>query len=162
MIGRFRRFALDIQHRRAGAVDVIMLTWNPEVWDAWDPPYEQAVAATSRGDVAPSRWSVANRVNIPIGSDAWFLLQGKERGLLGHGVVTSEPFPDRHYADPSRRSHYVIVGFDRLLNREDRIPIEVLKTEASSVKWNSFRSSGMSISPEGARELERVWERHAR
>jgi hypothetical protein len=143
-------------------VEAIMLTWNPDVWNAWDPPYEEAVAATSRGNVVPSRWSVANRVNIPVGADAWFLLQGRQRGLLGHGVVTSEPFRDRHYVDPTWRSSYVMVDFDRLLSLEDRIPIEVLRTEAPSVKWNSFRSSGMSISPEGSLELERVWERHGR
>ena len=143
-------------------MEAIMLTWNPEVWDAWDPPYPEAVTLTASGAVLRGRWSVANRVNIAVGTEAWFLLQGRQRGLLGHGVVVSEPFRDRHYADPSQTSTYVWVNFDWLLDIADRLPIEVLTAEVPSVRWNSFRSSGMTIPAQGAQELERIRERYSR
>lgn len=139
--------------------DVVILGWNPKKWDAWDPPYEEAVKATHRGEVLPARWSVAARRNIAPGTEVFLLLQGKRRGLVGHGVTSDWPFPAPHYSEPDRTTNYVPLEWDALLPLESRIPREVLELEVPDFKWRSVYSSGWPMSDQAAADLRALWSR---
>jgi hypothetical protein len=83
----------------------IVLGWNPHVWNGWD--YDLILDEVTRSGHGARRWSVGNHVNIPTGVDAWLYRQGRsEAGVIGHGIVTSEPYVREHYADPTRTSHW--------------------------------------------------------
>lgn len=135
----------------------IILTWNLDKWNDWEPAYDEATALTSTQRPVQARWSVARRRNIQIGTDAYLLLQGRIRGLVGHGTVISSPFTDAHYALPGRVTNYVDVRWDRLLPIEDRLLISDLQADVPDFDWRHVLSSGWTVPPSAEPQLQRLW-----
>lgn len=90
----------------SGAIEGILLAWNRALWDGWEETYEGAVNITMSGAAYATRWSVGSRVDVAVGAHAWLLRQGGPYGLLGHGVVMSEPFEGEHFAKAGHTSRY--------------------------------------------------------
>jgi 5-methylcytosine-specific restriction protein A len=88
------------------------------------------------------------------------LLQGKQRGLIGHGVVTSEPWPDKHFDGSGRTTNFVDVSFDALLPLSARIQPEVLTDEVPDVAWRYIFSSGTTITPSAEADVWDLWAGH--
>ena len=138
----------------------IVLTWNPAEWDRWKPSYDWAVDRVERMGRLVDRWSVAHRVNIDPGAEAYLLRQGTDHGVVGHGLVTSSPSPDEHFNDPSRTINYVDLEWDRLLPLSEIIPREALEAEVPGFNWRQgARSSGNSLSEAAQDQLAQLWER---
>lgn len=140
----------------------IVLTWNPDEWDHWSPSYDSAVDDVRREGQQRDRWSVANRVNIEPGTEAYLLRQGADHGLVGHGLVTSSPYPDARFNDPSTTTNYVDLVWDRLLPVSDMITRDLLEAEVPGFKWRQgARNSGNALSDQAEDQLARLWEREA-
>ncbi len=138
----------------------IILGWNPQRWNGWTPSYAALVPTVSPTRPLPGSWTVGRRVNIPVGAHAWLLLQGRQRGLVGHGLVTRSPYPGPHDRDPARTTNYIDVAWDGLLSLDERIEPHVLKTEASAVAWDYVFSSGIGVPPAAESQVHQVWQRH--
>ncbi|MBV1779049.1 hypothetical protein KRR55_07990 [Paeniglutamicibacter sp. ABSL32-1] len=139
----------------------MLLTWNPKYWskEQWVPHYDKAVDRTLRDEPVTTTWSVGQKTEIKRYTEVWLHLQGSgDRGLIGHGLVHSEPFVEEHFFFESQLSHhYAEIIFVDLWPWEDRIDIEELKVECPSIPWNSIRQSGFSLAPEQADELRKAW-----
>lgn len=139
----------------------IILGWNPQRWNGWTPSYAALVPTVSPHRTLAGSWTVGRRVNIPVGAHAWLLLQGRQRGLVGHGVVTRAPYPGPHDRDPTLTTNYVDVAWDGLLPVEGRVEPHVLKTEAPGVAWDYVFSSGTGVPAGAEAQVHQVWHRHA-
>lgn len=140
----------------------IILTWNPAEWDRWNPSYESAVVEVRLKGQLRDSWSVAHRVNIDPGTEAYLLRQGADHGLVGHGLVTSSPFPGPRFNDPSATTNYVDLVWDRLLPLSDMITRDMLEAEVPGFNWRQgARSSGNTVSDAADDQLARLWEREA-
>lgn len=135
----------------------IILAWNPDRWNAWN--YTSVVEQVSESGQYLGQWSVGRRRSVPAGADVWLLLQGRRgRGLLGHGtVISEEPFPGPHFADPGTSSMLVRIAFDSLLVRGDQIAPEVLKEAVPEVRWDGVRGSGLTINPSAESKVRDLW-----
>lgn len=134
----------------------IILGWNPGIWNGWN--YADVVAKVAERGSYPDTWSVGRFRNIPVGSDAWLLLQGSQgRGLIGHGVVLSEPAPGEHYAEPDKTTMYVNVEFDALLPLGEQIEPAVLKQTVPGVPWDAMFESGRTVAPSEETKLRVLW-----
>lgn len=138
----------------------VILGWNPQRWDGWTPSYAALVPGVSPDSPLAGSWTVGRRVNIPVGADAWLLLQGKRRGLVGHGLVTRSPYPGPHDQDPARTTNYVDVAWDGLLPLEERIEPHVLRSEASGVAWDYVFTSGTGVPAGAEAQVCELWQRH--
>jgi hypothetical protein len=138
----------------------IILGWNPLRWNGWDPSYDEVAKRVEAVERVQARWSVANRVNIDVGTDAWLLLQGRERGLIGRAVVTTTPFLDVHYGDPAKTLNYVEVLWRSLLPLSDRITPDILEAEAPGVGWNHVYGSGKPVPGRAESAVHDMWRRH--
>lgn len=135
----------------------ILLGWNPQRW-AWHD-YDEWAAQVRRHGKRRDTWSVGRRVNIAAGSDAWLLLQGKHRGLIGRAIVRSEPYEDRHFSDPAKTANYVEIDWLSLLPIPDRIPPFVLNAEAPGVPWDHVYESGRSVPTKSEAAVHSLWQR---
>jgi hypothetical protein len=143
-------------------VATFLLVWNPDSWPWPDSDYESTVAATDAGRATPGRWSVGRRRHgIVRGDRAYLVRQHRDRGLVGGGEFTSEIYEDEHWNQSGRNTTYADLSWELLLPAEDRIPIEVLKAEVPGVSWDRLQGSGVLVSDEAARQLERLWGTYA-
>ena len=141
----------------------MILGWNRDKWDGWATPYEDIAAAMQ--DPAfryRCQWSVGARRGVTIGTDAWLLRQGRIRGLIGHGVVLTEPVEDTHFTDPHRTRQYVEVEFDSLLDESEVIPPDVLRMVVPEVAWGAQYQSGNSVPPAAEDRLMQLWSETSR
>lgn len=145
----------------------IVLVWDPEHWDRWNyPAIVDQVAATG---LHMERWDVGRHRNIPAGTEAWLLLQGRHGpGLIGHGVVVSaqpgpeQPEPAPHSAEsskaePGKTAMPVIVAFDALLPLGDQIDLDVLKGAAPEVLWDGAHGSVLAVEPAEEPKIRALW-----
>ena len=135
----------------------VILGWNRSLWDGWDETYEGVVNMLMAGATYKTRWSVGHRRDLAPGTDAWLLRQGGPYGLLGHGVVASEPFEEAHFARPGETSRYVDVEFDVLVNEEDILRRDELEREVPEVAWRHQFQSGNRVAADANARLRRLW-----
>ncbi|MDN4645767.1 HNH endonuclease [Arthrobacter sp. PsM3] len=135
----------------------IILGWNPDRWNDWN--YAEVVERVAATGVHLERWSVGRHRNISAGTDAWLLLQGDHgRGLIGHGIVVSkQPEPGPHYAEPGKTAMFVQVAFDVLLPMGDQITPEILKEAVPAVPWGSVFGSGHAVEPSEEANIRALW-----
>ena len=142
-------------------MSAIILGWNPEK-SGFGIDYADVITHVDRTGSYPTRWSVANRVKIPVNSDAWLLLQGGQgRGLLGHATVRSAPYPDQHYADHTVTVNYVEVEFDSLLPKNAAIEPSLLEQKVPGVGWRQVYSSGYRVPASEELPLRELWAQHS-
>lgn len=140
--------------------DGILLGWNRDLWDEWPDSYEGVVNRLMAGGRYTYRWSVGRRLEVTPGADTWLLRQGGPYGILGHGIVVSEPFEDAHFARPGETSRYVDVEFDVLLNEEDILPRDLLEAFIPEISWRSHYTSGNRVFAPANARLKQLWTEH--
>lgn len=139
----------------------MVLTWNPQRWDFAPGEYDSYVEQTQR--VAPSAvrysWSAGRRQHgVVIGERAFMLRQGADRrGIVGSGVVASEPYGAPHWDGSGRETLFVDVDWDRFVDVDDRVPTEALLERVPSVPWNYLFASGAPLSDSAVRAVESLW-----
>ncbi len=140
---------------------VLLLTWNPEAWPWIERDVEAARVAS--GESMTLRWSSGNTRNIPVGTRAFILKQGKEpRGLVASGWTTREPFEQPHW-DPPRAAagetaFYVEIAPD-VVASVATAPIDP-RTAAgplATVNW-AIPASGTSLVGPVAEAVEALWQ----
>lgn len=146
-----------------------LLTWNPDKW-SWED-FGQSVLATDGDGVIGERWSTGVRTSgIRIGDIVFLLRQGKRgRGIVGSGQATdftgdSAPdddiiYTDSHWDGSAATSNYVDVIWDRLVESDDRLPVEELEKDFPAQHW-APNGSGTQIRPEIVDALEARWSSH--
>ncbi|MGE0558015.1 MAG: HNH endonuclease [Burkholderiales bacterium] len=121
---------------------------------------ENLAALAKRGFV-DSRWSCGITKRIDVDDRVFLLRQGREpRGIMASGVSRSKPYLDDHWDDNrSDKALYIKARLDVLLDPESDgvLPLSNLRDGAlGRVNWRT-QSSGISIAPEAAEELEKRW-----
>jgi 5-methylcytosine-specific restriction protein A len=149
----------------------IILVWDPERWNRWNYPAAVDQVAATGLHVEP--WDAGPDRNIPAGTEAWLLLQGRRRrGLIGHGVVVSappgpahpgpaQPNPGPPHAVPGERAIPVTVAFDALLPlgdqiEGDHIDVDVFK-EAAAAHRDGTHGAALSVEPSEEANIRALW-----
>lgn len=138
-----------------------LLTWNPKKW-SWDNLAELASHVARTGSL-DDRWSCGGRKNIDPGDRVFLLRQGPDRpGLIASGWATSGVVEDDHWEDRElrhrRKARYVHVQWDMLRENSVITREELLRPPFEAVNWDT-QSSGISVEPETAKQLEQEWGR---
>lgn len=140
-----------------------LLTWKPTRWHWHDLADEVHEVGTT--GYCDSRWSSGRTKKIVPGDRLFLLRQGSDRpGIMASGWATSYVLEDAHFdvERPNDTALYVDARFDALLDPDST---ELLRREdlhtghLASVNWNS-QSSGITIPPAAAAELEARWAAH--
>lgn len=137
----------------------VILGWNPSERYRWD--YRAAVEHVARSGWFLQRWSVGHALDIRSGTEAWLLVQGRTdagTGLIGHGVVMSEPYAAVPPGEREDAGWHVSVAFDALLPLGEQIRPGAISHSVPGVDWRDLTlRSGMDL-PLGAEPgLRRLW-----
>lgn len=142
-------------------VNLFLLTWNPTKWKYPDRTYQSEVRRTATGQEIRSQWSVGNRTTgIRRGDLALLVRQHDQRGIVGHGRFTSQVFQEPHWDDSQRTANYARWRIDKLVDVEDRLPVELLKREVPEIAWDRLQGSGVKVAADVAERLSELWDEH--
>lgn len=142
-----------------------LFVWNPNKWSQWtDPnnePYiEKNIEELKNTGKVTLMWSCRSHKSIRPGDRAFLARVGSTpRGIFASGKVVSEPFLSQHWSGDDKDVPRVLIEFDTLLNpeKEPILTVDNLdKGNLSKQTWTP-QSSGISIRPEVADELEEEW-----
>ena len=142
-----------------------LFVWNPNKWHQWtDPnnePYiEKNIEELKNTGKVTLMWSCRSHKSIRPGDRAFLARVGSTpRGIFASGKVVSEPFLSQHWSGEDKDVPRVLIEFDTLLNpeKEPILTVDNLdKGNLSKQTWTP-QSSGISIKPEAADELEEEW-----
>ena len=140
-------------------VAAVLLGWNPNAWDRWD--YRAAVEQVAQSGRFLQRWSVGRALDVRPGTEAWLLVHGSTdagTGLIGHGVVVSEPYADTPLGDPDHAGWHVTVAFDALLPLGEQIRPEAISQAVPGMAWRDVTARpGMDLPPGAEPGLRRLW-----
>jgi 5-methylcytosine-specific restriction protein A len=138
-----------------------LFTWNPKKW-SWDDLPQAVYDANAEGRYH-NCWSCAAIRQVSVGDRAFLMRLGvAPKGLMGSGVIVSEPFEAPHWNPERARQgdtdYQVGIIFDALSD----LPImgEEQLTSGSLGKHHWFpQNSGTQIPEDIALELETEWSR---
>lgn len=139
-------------------MDALILGWDINAWNRWD--YDAVVEQVAQTGQYLDRWRIDGRWNAGPGTEAWLLLQGTgdaDTGLIGHGVVMSEPFQAAG-AGSVAAEWCVTVAFDALLPIGEQLRAGTLGAAVPGVPWDTaVRRAGMVLPPSAEPGLRRLW-----
>ncbi|MGF9646363.1 HNH endonuclease [Pseudarthrobacter oxydans] len=137
----------------------VILGWNFNRRNGWD--YRAAVEQVAESGRSLQRWSAGDNRNILTGTEAWLLLQGGSdacAGLIGHGVVFSEPYESVPSGDADAPGCYVSVVFDALLPLGEQIRPAALSAAVPAIPWDDAqRCSSLAVPPGAEPDLRQLW-----
>ena len=151
----------SVKAARTPAKNTFLFTWNPNKWKWEDLP--QAVYEANAEGRYLGRWSCGVTRDITPGDRAFLMRLGEPpKGIMGSGIVVSEPFEDIHWdterAAKGDKVDRVEILFD-VLSDLPIIPEEILAS-GQLAEHNWFpQASATRIPPEVADQLERLWSR---
>lgn len=145
---------------------VFVLTWNPTVFHIDDADLDATVSLTANSGVEAASWATGSRKSgIYPGDHVVLLRQQSERGIIAHGLATSEIWQGPHFNDDEADANYVDLIWTEWVATDDRLPVEDLRAIASRTNWNAIRGAGIKLPEEDAVALLAAWEsmtgRHA-
>ncbi|MEL1246315.1 hypothetical protein AAEO56_18730 [Flavobacterium sp. DGU11] len=130
-----------------------LFAWNPDKWK-W-PELKQDIAELKATGVFVDSWSCASHRSIRISDKAYIIKLGKEpRGIMGSGFVSSEPFTDEDWQGKQRIR--VLINFEILIDpyKSPILPMDILESGSLAAQHWTTQSSGISIKPGVAADLE--------
>jgi 5-methylcytosine-specific restriction protein A len=134
----------------------IILGWNPDRWN--DGDYAAAVAECQEAGQVLDNWAVDRHLSIVPGMECWLFLQPTPgRGLLGHGIVISEPVAPPHSSAEARPKGHIRISFDALHPLGNQVPPAILEAAVPGVPWEHISSSGTMINPVDEPRIRSVW-----
>ena len=135
----------------------VILGWNPTGPARWD--YRAAVDLVAESGRYLQRWSADQPLNVTAGTEAWLFVQGSSdagTGLIGHGVVMSEPYQTLPGDSPAE--WHVSILFDALLPLGEQVRQDALRAAAPGIPWGEAMNRP-SVAVPGHEEpgLRRLW-----
>jgi len=120
----------------------------------WD--YQIVVERVAESGRAIARWCLEHRPDVSPGTEAWLLLHGSNEagsGLIGHGVVASEPYQPAGAGD-----WFIAVTFDALLPLGEQIRPGVVADALPGDHWPEADGPSMvALPPSYEPALRRLW-----
>ena len=156
-----RRKEKSIEHpSTADRPATYLFSWNPQRWN-WTQRQQGLAAVTKSGHV-DTAWSCGNRREMPIGSRSFLIKLGDEKptGIIGVGETLSDPYEDKHYADPNKTARYADIRWHDLREAPLIGWAELQQPPFKGFRWG-IQGSGVELPGEIAESLEQLWEQRA-
>lgn len=142
--------------------NVVILKWNPSFssYEMFSYLMDLRQANISNGLDVDFDWSVFEHEKIHEGDRVfWVKLGYGQTGIVASGYVIGEPYEGEDWSGKGRETYYVNFEPDVMLN-PDTLPIlstQTLSEKIPDFEWNKGHS-GMVLSSEQAKKLEKLWD----
>lgn len=139
-------------------MNTYLVAWSAKKYP-WNELEDDVADILEQGHKVLS-WGCGNTRSIREGDRIFLMKLGSEpKGLMGVGHATGPPYQGKHWGGTGRPALYIDVDFEILINPEKEaiLTLDILKTgNLEKQNWTP-QSSGITIKPEIAEELEGVW-----
>jgi hypothetical protein len=153
-----RRLAATLAAPAPTVVPTFVLAWHPQRYQWGKHGYEDAIEVTATGGTWSENWTVGvRRAGIRPGDRAVLYRQYQDRGLVASGTFTSGIKVGEHWDGSGRQARYGEIDWDTVLDYEDRLPLEELRTKVPEVKWAHIQGSGIEVEASAVRKLSDLW-----
>jgi len=143
-------------------VAAVILALDPDGLHRRD--YRAVVEHVAESGRFVDRWSLAARPGIGPGTDAWLMLCGSSEpgtGLIGHGLVVSEPYQVPAAGNSGDPDWFVTVVFDALLPVGDQIGLRALGSALpGGLPTGAAGRSLVTVPSSSEPALRRLWRDH--
>jgi hypothetical protein len=138
-------------------INTYLFSWNQEKWP-W-PEINEDSDRVKKGEKLQEEWTCVSHKKVKTGDRAFVSRVGSEpRGIFASGYIASAPFlsKSRH----GKEIYKVRLEFDVLLDpaNEAILTLDLLNIGKLAGQLWTPQSSGISIKPAYAKELEMLWE----
>jgi 5-methylcytosine-specific restriction enzyme A len=145
--------------KQVSSGNTFLFTWNPSNWE-WSDISEAVYEANVEGKYL-DRWSCGSTRKIFPGDRVFLMRLGvAPKGIIGSGVIVSEPFEDIHWnkerASKGDTAFYVNIIFD-ILSEEPILSEEDLSSNGLATHNWFPQASATHITHEIAEALESKW-----
>lgn len=141
-------------------MSTVIFKWNPAFSSYLMASYLYDLNSCLTGRPLDYNWSVWDHDKIHSDDKFyWVKLGYGQTGIVGSGVVTSDPYEGSDWSGKGRRTFYVDFLPEVLLN-PDALPIldtKRLTREIPDFEWDRGHS-GLVLTPEQAEKLDTLWE----
>ncbi|WP_285246229.1 restriction endonuclease [Pseudarthrobacter sp. efr-133-R2A-89] len=106
------------------------------------------------------RWKLDSRPEAVPGTEAWLLLRGSTQGngLIGHGLVVSEPYQVPASGDAAETDWFITVAFDSLLPVGEQTGPEIIESAfPGGFPAGASVQSLVAVPPGSEPALRRLW-----
>lgn len=142
-------------------VGTFILTWNPKEWPPGYDWLKKNSGKASAQKPVQGRWSTGNTTKrIQPGDMALLLRQQSERGILASGTFVTNVYQDVSWKDPDKLANYADVAFDHIVETDDRLDLDLLKSAVPLVPWDNLVASGMQVRIDSEQALLDIWAQH--
>jgi 5-methylcytosine-specific restriction protein A len=134
-----------------------LFVWNPIKWP-WPEIGEDSRSLQSGAKVTEA-WNCVSHKKVRPGDRAFVSKVGSEpKGVFASGVIASEPFLAK--SRKNKDIHHVLIDFDVILDpaKSPILTLELLNMGRLAKQLWTPQSSGISMKPELAEELEALWQ----
>lgn len=142
-------------------MNVVLFTWNPDKWTITDRIWHRQIQQIQDGGFLYGQWSAGNSTKlIKPGDTALLLRQGRDRGIVARGTVTSDVFEELSWNDELEEDatdNYVDITWTEQLPITARLRIEDLQQQLPEVAWVRY-SSGTTVDPQYHDRLLQMWD----
>jgi 5-methylcytosine-specific restriction protein A len=141
----------------AGTKTYYLFVWNSAKWP-WPEIGEDSRLLESGGQVSGA-WNCVSHKKVKTGDRAFVSKVGAEpRGVFASGFIASEPFLAK--SRKGKEIHHVMIDFDVILDpgKSAILTLELLNLGQLAKQLWTPQSSGISMKPELAKELEALWQ----
>ncbi len=140
-------------------MNTFLLTWNPSKWQ-WDDLAEAVYEANTEGHCRDT-WSCGTTRHISPGDRAFLMRLGvPPKGIMGSGVIVSEPFEGEHWDEKRAESGDTVYRVRIVFDVLSYLPIldEDALSSGPLGEHNWYpQASGTHIPEAIASQLESVW-----
>jgi len=146
---------------RFGTVNIVLLTWNPDKFFVSDRQWNREIRQIQDCGFLYAQWSTGNnRKTIKPDDVAFLLRQGRDRGIVAKGIITTDVFQEPTWeedVDEDALKNYAEVTWTSMVPIEKRLTIETLKTTFPNASWSPF-ASGTTVDPLIHEQLLAIWD----
>ncbi len=151
-----------------------LLYWNPHfssykldrfLNDFRFPAGKDMLTDADSWDRSPDmfNWSIIEHEKAHEGDRFFFVRVGYEKptGIVGAGHFRSEPYADEDWSGQSRKTFYMDMDFDTVINPTSAgiLSTAALAAAIPEIDWTRGRA-GVEVPSETAAKIETIWEAH--
>jgi hypothetical protein len=137
----------------------VIFKWNPGFSSYTMMHYLIDLSNLSENDTFDYNWSVWDWDKIHKGDRFyWIKLGYGAKGIVGTGLITSDPYSGDDWSGQGRKTYYVDYKPETLIN-PDTLPIldmRTLEAEMPEFEWAKGHS-GLVLAPDTAAKLDSIW-----
>lgn len=138
---------------------IVIIKWDPAFSSYSMLVFLSELTNACYGEMADFNWSVWDYDKVHVGDIIYWLKVGfGQNGIVGKGVITSEPYPGADWSGKGRETFYIDFVPEIMINPDawKLLDSDILNENIPEFDWRGGHS-GLILENNQAQKLEELW-----